>query len=194
MKIDIKNPDRISSKLPVSNISISGALEGIAEKDVSALSNLISMSSAMDEDYMWNEFENWSNDFLSSGDINYNFKILTRKNIEKGLSKVTGKVDIDLNYVGSQYTESNFDKTLVNFQRNPFNIFNAEVDILIDKDWFNLLDPVTLEEVNAMLPALVANGTIKETESDYSITASYKNQKIMVNGKYIDSNLLNHIP
>jgi hypothetical protein len=194
MKIDIKNPDRISSKLPVSNISISGSLEGIAEKDVSALSNLISMSSAMDENYMLNEYANWFNDFLSSGDINYNFKILTRKNIEKGLSKVTGKVDIDLNYVGSQYTASNFDETLVKFQLNPFNLFTTEVDILIDKDWFNLLDSVASKEINVILPALVANGTIKETESDYSIAASYKNQKIMVNGKYIDSDLLNYLP
>jgi hypothetical protein len=152
------------------------------------------MSSAMDENYMLNEYENWFNDLLSSGDINYNFKILTRKNIEKGLSKVTGKVDIDLNYVGGQYTASNFDETLVNFQLNPFNLFTTEVDILIDKDWFNLLDSVALKEINVILPALVANGTIKETESDYSIAASYKNQKIMVNGKYIDSDLLNYLP
>lgn len=180
----ILNSNKLGFSMPIDSINMVGSFSGILEEDLESLWGLISISSTMSEDQMLNRFGEWLNVFLSRSDLDYGVKITTNKN-----KKNTGSMDFKLSYIGQKHTGESIDQTFLNFQTNPLGLFDAELHLLVNKDWLNTLDPVTLDSTNTIISSLIAQGMITESETGYSISASYKNQMPVVNGKNFSNEL-----
>ncbi|MDC9727209.1 MAG: DUF945 family protein [Candidatus Thioglobus sp.] len=180
----ILNPDKLGFKMPMDSINIVGNFSGILEEDFKSLWNLISISSTMSEDQLMNRFGEWFNTFLSRSDLDYGVKITSSKD-----KKDTGSMDFKLSYIGQKNTGESIDQTFLNFQANPLDLFTAELHLLVNKDWLNTLDPVALDGANTIISSLIEQGMIRESEADYSVSASYKDQTPIVNGKRFSDEL-----
>ena len=100
-------------------------------------------------------------------------------------------MDLMLSYIGQQYTGSDLEQTFLNFKENRLDLLNADLQLSVHKDWLNTLDQTSLDVANSTLSDLVTQKLIKESPLDYSINASYKSRKAVVNDEDFSEDLAN---
>ncbi|MBT3347986.1 MAG: DUF945 family protein [Thiotrichales bacterium] len=186
VNISLINHKQIDASIPIDSINITQNFSGFLEEDARSLWNLISVSSTMKVDTLNSELSKWFNTFLSRNSLVYGLKVSTDKN-----NKHTGNMDLMLSYIGQQYTGSDLEQTFLNFKENRLDLLNADLQLSVHKDWLNTLDQTSLDVANSTLSDLVTQKLIKESPLDYSINASYKSRKAVVNDEDFSEDLAN---